>query len=75
MTTFCGKKYGEDGAEFMEHYNAEIQSWDDKLAAGYWLSFRDNLTNLRHELTMMGIRDQELVKALEIADYSRSVSN
>jgi hypothetical protein len=53
---------------FIARYNAEIQPWDDKLAAGYWLSFRDCLVNLRHELTLNDRQDQQLVMAMTELD-------
>ena len=50
---------------FAEHYDAEIQSWDDKLSAGYWLRFRERAVNLRHELVLNEIRDNALDDALK----------
>lgn len=61
-------QYGNGGKEFAEHYDAEIQSWDDKLSAGYWLYFRDRACNLRHELVINGASDGILDKALSDLD-------
>jgi hypothetical protein len=49
---------------FAEHYDAEIQSWDDKVSAGYWFRFRDRAVNLRHELVLNDVRDNDLDTAL-----------
>jgi hypothetical protein len=53
---------------FISRYNAEIQPWDDKLAAGYWLRFRDKLVDLRHELTLKDCQDEQLVLAMSELD-------
>jgi hypothetical protein len=57
-------KYKDSGQLFAEHYDAEIQSWDDKLSAGYWLKFRDRAVNLRHDLVLQDVRDNALDDAL-----------
>jgi hypothetical protein len=53
-----------NGALYAEHYDAEIQSWDDKLNAGYWLRYRERAVNLRHELVLNDVRDNALDAAL-----------
>jgi hypothetical protein len=57
-------QFRDNGALYAEHYDAEIQSWDDKLNAGYWLRFRDRAVNLRHELVLNDVRDNALDDAL-----------
>jgi hypothetical protein len=62
-----GKLYAQfkdSGTLFAQHYDAEIQSWDDKLSAGYWLTFRDRAINLRHELVLSNVRDRDIDNAL-----------
>jgi hypothetical protein len=55
---------GDDSRTFVPRYNKEIQPWDDKLAAGYWLRFRDRLVNLRRELTLRDCQDEQLALAM-----------
>jgi hypothetical protein len=58
----------EDFPEFIRQYREEIQPWDDKLAAGYYLKFRDRLVDLSHELTLHGSQDGDLDTALADLD-------
>jgi hypothetical protein len=57
-------QFKDSSTLYAEHYDAEIQSWDDKLNAGYALHFRDKAVNLRHELVLNDVRDGELDRAL-----------
>ena len=57
-------KFKDSKTLFAKHYDAEIQSWDDKLSAGYWLYFRERAVNLRHELVLSDVRDNDLDEAL-----------
>lgn len=54
--------------EFVHRYENEIQRWDDKLSAGYWLYFREKLVDLRHELVLNDCRDEQLGIALSELD-------
>jgi hypothetical protein len=62
------EQFRNDSKEFHAHYQAEIQSWDDKIGAGYWLQFKDRACNLRHELVLNGVPDGILDKALSDLD-------
>jgi hypothetical protein len=53
---------------YVERYNNEFQTWDDKLSAGYWLQFKDKAANLRHELALRSVFDAELDEALTQLD-------
>ena len=53
---------------FSEHYDTEIQSWDDKLSAGYWLHFKERAVGLRHELVLNEVRDGSIDNALSSLD-------
>jgi hypothetical protein len=61
-------QFKDNGKLFAEHYDAEIQSWDDKLSAGYWLNFKDRAVNLRHELVLNDVRDRDIDNALAALD-------
>jgi hypothetical protein len=61
-------KYKHDGKLLAERYDSEIQSWDDKLSAGYWLNFKDRAVDLRHELVLQDVRDNALDEALSALD-------
>src|SRR5260370_30321114 len=43
---------GDSAQLFAQKYNETIQSWDDKVAAGYWLDYRDRAERLRNELVI-----------------------
>jgi hypothetical protein len=64
-------KYGSDSSPissprlFAEKYNDTVQLWDDRIAAGYWLSFADRAAALRHELVLRTRADDELDKLLQ----------
>jgi hypothetical protein len=57
-------QFRDSGKLYAEHYDAKIQSWDDKLSAGYWLKFKDRAVNLRQELVLQDVRDNTLDEAL-----------
>jgi hypothetical protein len=60
------EKYGHspDKNEFALHYNNTVQVWDDRVAAGYWLDYREKAFRLRNELVLRTKADAELDKYL-----------
>lgn len=59
-------KFGSDTSPmsspqlFAEKYSETVQLWDDRIAAGYWLSFAEKAAALRHELVLRTKADDEL---------------
>jgi hypothetical protein len=61
--------FGKDHMlEFMKKCQEELVPWDNKISAGYWRRFKEDVLNLRHELVEMGQTDDDLDKALMDVD-------
>lgn len=53
---------------FAVEWEKQVGSWDRKLSAGYWLSFRDRSIDLDNELELVGLHDENLDQALKELD-------
>jgi hypothetical protein len=56
-----------DPKEFARRYLAEVQAWDNKFQADYWMNYKDKIINLRHELALANHTDDALDQRLNEA--------